>query len=187
MLITRFNPDNNGLYEKARKLCRQFNNSDDETEKQDLIKKMFNFVGERLIVIQPLTIDTGNVSIGNNCFFNSGCKFIDFGGITIGNNVGLSVGVTLITNNHPCNPLTLENWVDIKQPIVIEDDVWIGANVNIMGNVTIGKGSIIGAGSVVTKNIPAGEVWAGNPARYIETVEEYKAKFAEKHNLTHQF
>ena len=45
-----------------------------------------------------------------------------------------------------------------------------------MGNVTIGKGAMIGAGSVVTKSIPAGEVWEGNPARFIETVEEFKSK-----------
>ena len=174
--ITQFEDDGNSLMERTREVCKQFNASDNEEEKEDLLLKLFNKIGERFVVVQPLTVDTGNVTIGNNCFFNSGCKFIDFGGITIGDNVGLSMGVTLITNNHPCNPLTLDKWVDIKEPIVIEDDVWIGANSIIMGNVTIGKGAMIGAGSVVTKSIPAGEVWAGNPARFIETVEEFKSK-----------
>ena len=153
--ITQFEDDGNSLIEKAREVCKQFNASDNEEEKEDLLLKLFNKIGERFVVVQPLTVDTGNVAIDN---------------------VGLSMGVTLITNNHPCNPLTLDKWVDIKKPIVIEDDVWIGANSIIMGNVTIGKGAMIGAGSVVAKSIPAGEVWAGNPARFIETVEEFKSK-----------
>lgn len=181
--ITEFDDFNNSAFERARRICREFNATGSNAAKQVLQKQMFTSVGERLVIIQPITIDTGNVKIGHNCFINSGCKFIDFGGITIGNNVGLSVGVTLITNNHPCNPLTLDKWVDVKEPIVIEDDVWIGANAIVVGNVTIGKGAMIGAGSIVTRDIPPGEVWAGNPARYIETVDEYKKKFAEKHRL----
>ena len=175
--ITKFNNDEETrLHDHARKLCRQFNNCDDERERQSLLIQMFNKVGERLFIIPPLTIDTGNISFGDNCMINSDVKFIDMGGITIGNNVGISVGTVLCSTNHPCNPLTLDTFECIKEPIVIEDDVWIGANCTILGNVTIGKGAIIGAGSVVTKNIPAGEVWAGNPARFIETVEEYIKK-----------
>lgn len=179
--ITKFTDDDvSNLHDRARQLCRQFNNCTDERERNSLLIRMFNKVGERLIVIPPLTIDTGNVSFGDNCMINSDVKFIDMGGITIGNNVGISMGTILCSDNHPCNPLTLNEWVDIKEPIVIEDDVWIGANCTILGNVTIGKGAIIGAGSVVTKNVPAGEVWAGNPARFIETVDEYIKKKATK-------
>lgn len=179
--ITRFTDDEaTALHNKARSLCRKFNNTEDEAERNSLLKQMFNKVGERLIIIPPLTIDTGNVSFGDNCMINSDVKFIDFGGITIGNNVGISMGTILCSDNHPCNPLTLDEWEDVKEPIVIEDDVWIGANVTILGNVIIGKGAIIGAGSVVTKNIPSGEVWAGNPARFIETVDEYIKKKRNK-------
>ena len=179
--ITRF-PDNNKDFLKVQKLCREFNNATSDFEKTVLIRDMFQSVGERLILKPPFLIDTGNTVIGHNCFINSYCKFLDYGGIAIGNNVGFSTGVTLVAINHPCNPLTLDEWVDIKEPIIIQDDVWIGANVTILGNTMIGKGSIIGAGSVVTKNIPAGQVWAGNPARFIETVKEYKEKKAALKN-----
>lgn len=55
-----------------------------------------------------------------------------------------------------------------SRPIVLEDDVWVGANTLILPGVTIGKGSVIGAGSVVTKAIPPMVVAAGNPARIIK-------------------
>lgn len=178
--ITAFTEDD-PAFKKARKLCAKFNAAKSEKKRKKLQKRLFKRVGKRLIIIPPLMVDTGNMTIGHNCFFNSGCRFLDYGGITIGNNVGISVGATLISDNHPCNTLTLDEWVDVKEPIVIEDDVWIGANATIMGNVTIGKGAIIGAGSVVTKDVPAGEVWAGNPARFIETVTAYKKKFRLSH------
>lgn len=54
-----------------------------------------------------------------------------------------------------------------KAPVVLEDDVWIGANSLILKGVTVGRGSVVGAGSVVTKSIPAGVIAAGNPARVV--------------------
>jgi acetyltransferase-like isoleucine patch superfamily enzyme len=54
--------------------------------------------------------------------------------------------------------------------IIIEDDVWIGADSIILKGVRIGQGAIIGAGSVVTKEIPAFTIWAGNPAKFIRTI-----------------
>ena len=56
----------------------------------------------------------------------------------------------------------------VKAPVVIEDDVWLGTHVVVLPGVTIGKGAIIGASSVVTKDIPAYEVWAGVPAKFIK-------------------
>jgi maltose O-acetyltransferase len=57
-------------------------------------------------------------------------------------------------------------------PVTIGDDVWLGGNVVVCPGVTIGNGSVIGAGSVVTKDIPAGVLAAGNPARVIRTLIE---------------
>ncbi|MNL65825.1 2,3,4,5-tetrahydropyridine-2,6-dicarboxylate N-acetyltransferase [compost metagenome] len=58
-----------------------------------------------------------------------------------------------------------------KEPIIIEQDVFIGANSIILKGVTIGARSIIGAGSIVTKNVPADEIWGGNPAKFIRKTE----------------
>lgn len=177
MHVTKADKNMCDLLKQKQSLCTVLNNTIDNKLRDKLIKDIFKSVGISTTIRSPIIVDTGNITIGDNCFINNDCKFIDYGGITIGNNVGISMGVTFVTNNHPCNPLTLDTWIDIAEPIIIEDNVWIGANVTILGNITIGKGSIIGAGSVVTKNIPAGEVWAGNPAKFIETVDEYKQKF----------
>lgn len=56
------------------------------------------------------------------------------------------------------------------QPVVIEDGAFVGAHAIILKGVTIGKGSIVGAGSVVTKSIPEGEIWGGNPAKFIRKI-----------------
>lgn len=56
----------------------------------------------------------------------------------------------------------------------IEDGVWIGANCIIRQGIKIGKGAVIGAGSVVVKNVPDGEIWAGNPARMIKVRANYE-------------
>ena len=63
--------------------------------------------------------------------------------------------------------------MDIPKPIVVENDVWIGANAVIMPDVTIGKGAIIGAGAIVTKDIPPYAVAVGQPARVVKWVDEY--------------
>jgi len=60
----------------------------------------------------------------------------------------------------------------LTAPIIIGDDVFIGANTIILKGITIGNRAIIGAGSVVTKNIPDDEIWAGNPAKYIRKINE---------------
>ena len=59
-----------------------------------------------------------------------------------------------------------------QKNIIIGNDVYIGIGAKILAGDTIGDGAVIGAYSVVTKNVPAGEIWGGNPAKYIRKVEE---------------
>lgn len=95
--------------------------------------------------------------------------------ITIGNNVLLGVGCQVRdTDNHSLNPYDRLNGLDWKNknnlPIIIEDNVFIGANALINKGVRIEKNSIIAAGSVVVKDIPSNEIWGGNPAKLIKTI-----------------
>lgn len=62
---------------------------------------------------------------------------------------------------------------DVFGKIVIEDDVYVGADVHILPGVTIGKGALIAVGSIVTKSVPPGSVYGGNPAKRICSVQEY--------------
>lgn len=93
--------------------------------------------------------------------------------LTIGNNVKIGGGVLLIdTDCHPIDFSARRNSNDgtCAAPIVIEDDVWIGAQSIVLKGVTIGARSIIGAGSVVTKSIPADCIAAGNPCKILKTL-----------------
>lgn len=121
-------------------------------------------------LLPPLYIDYGKpVTIGKGCFIQQCCTFFGRGGITIGNDVFIGPKVNLITINHDPNPDNRS--ATYGRPIVIEDKVWIGINSTILPGVRIGYGAIVGAGSVVTKDVPAMTVVAGNPARIIKTIE----------------
>jgi len=90
--------------------------------------------------------------------------------ITIGKKVNLGGGVKIFdTDFHSIDLQERLDDVNIPtRPVVIEDGCFIGADVIILKGVTIGKESVVAAGSVVAKNIPAGEIWGGNPAKFIK-------------------
>jgi galactoside O-acetyltransferase len=119
----------------------------------------------------PSISNKGSLKIGNNVSLNRNVNInAKSGEITIGNDVLISYNCVLRASNH--------NFDDLSMPIkyqgntfgkiVIEDNVWIGANVVITSNVTIKKGSIIGAGSVVTKDVEANSIAVGVPAKIIK-------------------
>ena len=129
-------------------------------------------------VLPPLYIDDGiPVHIGKGCFIQQCCTIFGRGGITIGNEVFIGPKVNLITINHDPDPANRS--ATYGRPIVIEDKVWIGINSTILPSIKIGYGAIVGAGSVVTKNVPALAIVAGNPARVIKKIE-----ISEKEMLT---
>lgn len=104
-----------------------------------------------------------HIKIGDNCLIAANTQIFD------GNGHDLSF-------NNTANRINTEG---DAQPIIIEDDVWIGINCIIVGGVTIGKGSIVGAGSIVTKSIPPFVVAAGNPAKVIKDIKCIKESSTE--------
>lgn len=113
------------------------------------------------------------LTIGNNVGMSSTRLWIHESA-RIGNNVKIG-GCVLITDTdvHPMDYMARRssNEGTKSAPVVIEDDVWIGAHCIILKGVTIGARSVIGAGSVVTKSIPADCVAAGNPCRVIKNLK----------------
>ena len=110
------------------------------------------------------------VTIGKNSSLNQGCILSGLGGIEIGNNVRIACYTTIYSADHnfskPDESIKEQGYSLSK--IIIEDDVWIGASVNINKGVSIGKGAVIGAGAVVTRDIPPYAVAVGNPAKVIK-------------------
>lgn len=119
-----------------------------------------------LIKGEEAVIDIGNnVGISNVIFAASVS-------IKIHDNVNLGGGVKIFDTDFHSIDLH-ERLADINipvKPVVIEEGVFIGADVIILKGVTIGKESVVGAGSVVAKNIPPGEIWGGNPAKFIKKI-----------------
>ena len=112
------------------------------------------------------------IRIGDNVGMSSTRIWIHEG-LTIGNNVKIGGGVLFIdTDCHPIDYSVRRNSNEgtCSAPIIIEDDVWIGAQSIVLKGVTIGARSIIGAGSVVTKSIPADCIAAGNPCKIVKTL-----------------
>lgn len=96
--------------------------------------------------------------------------------IQIGNNVKIGAGVIIMDSDmHSLDFMLRRNYITdeenaISKSIVLESDVFIGVNSIITKGVTIGEKSIIAAGSVVVKSVPAGEIWGGNPAKFIKKI-----------------
>lgn len=94
--------------------------------------------------------------------------------VSIGNNVVISDYVTLLTGTHDIQD---SSWRLLSKPISINDYGWIAQGVIIMPGVSIGEGAVIGAGSVVTKDVPAYSIFAGNPAKSIGKTRTQPLKY----------
>jgi acetyltransferase-like isoleucine patch superfamily enzyme len=90
--------------------------------------------------------------LGERSSVGQGCSFLDLGGITIGKRTMISPKVTLITEGHPLEPSERYEFITLA-PIVIEENVWVGAAATILPGVTIGHDSIVGAGAVIAKDV----------------------------------
>ena len=138
---------------------------DDLDARRELLSQIFDGpLPESLSILPPFFCDYGlGATFGEKVFVNQGCYFLDLGGITIGDRVLIGPGVTLSTAGHPVE--VAERFAFITHaPIVIEEDVWIGAAATVTPGVTIGRGSVVGAGAVVASDVPPMTVVTGTGA-----------------------
>ncbi len=115
------------------------------------------------------------VQIGEHCKFQFDVviDYSHYWHIKIGNNVTLAPRVHILAHDASTHIYLKHSRIG---NVVIEDNVFVGAGTIILPGVKIGKNAIIGAGSVVTKDVPKGEVYAGNPAKFITKTDEYIQK-----------
>ena len=107
--------------------------------------------------------------IGDNVSISSYVVITTAGTVTIGNNVLIGYGAKILSANHhiPENHGIIFNAGHDCKPIVIEDEVWIGANAVVLPGIILGRGSVVAAGAVVTKNVAPYTIVGGVPARLI--------------------
>jgi acetyltransferase-like isoleucine patch superfamily enzyme len=124
---------------------------------------------------RKILLRNSNISIGKESVINSNFVVSDDYKklLFIGERVAISPNVTIICCSAPNNSkLNNNDYVKFnlikEQKVIINDDVWIGANTVILPGVIIGKNSIVGAGSVVTRNVDENSVYAGNPAKKLK-------------------
>jgi len=157
----------------ARERCHAINQSSPREVdlRRNILKQLFASGGDSVLLEPPFRCDYGtNIYLGENVYLNFDCVILDVCEVRLGNFIFIAPGVHIYTATHPLEA-DLRRHQEFGKPVTIGSDVWIGGKAIICPGVTIGDSSVIGAGSVVTKDVPAGVVVAGNPARVIREIE----------------
>ncbi|MER7052594.1 MULTISPECIES: sugar O-acetyltransferase [unclassified Streptomyces] len=145
--------------------------AEDAAAAQPVLAELLGSLGAEAHVRPPLYVDYGsNISIGARTFVNYNLTALDVAAITIGEDCQIGPGVQLLTPTHPLEAEPRRDKLEAARPITIGDNVWLGGGAVVLPGVTIGDNSVIGAGAVVTKDVPAGVVAVGNPARPVRKV-----------------
>lgn len=163
----------------AAELCYDYNQlrPSQNEEKERILNRLLGHKGDNCVIIQPLHVDNGfNIEVGDNFFANYNLIVLDEAKVKIGNNVFIAPNVGIYCAGHPFDVELRNQGLEYALPVTIGDNVWIGGGVQIMPGVNIGNGTTIGAGSVVTKDIPANVIAAGNPCRVIREITDCDRK-----------
>lgn len=161
--------------ERAKELLYDFNQMRPSlrAERQELIRKLFGGMGEDCWIESPFNCDYGsNITVGKNFYANTNCCILDCARVTFGDSVWIGPNVGFYTPVHALDAQERTEGYECARPITVGDRVWICGGVTVIGGVTIGAESVIAAGSVVTRDIPAGVLAAGNPARVLRRITD---------------
>lgn len=159
--------------ERRADLCAAYNANGrlTPTERQKILAELLGSVGEGVRIRPPFHCDYGRcISIGDRTFINFNAVFLDAAPITIGADVQIGPNVQLLTPTHELDTERRRAGWERADPVTIGDNVWLGGGVIVCPGVTIGENTVVGAGSVVTKDLPAGVLAVGNPARVVRTL-----------------
>ena len=130
-------------------------------------------LGADVTIRSPFHCDYGApIAIGAGTFVNYGCVMLDCAPITIGSSCQIATCVQLLAATHPVDPVPRRAGWESAEPITIGDNVWLGGGVIVCPGVTIGDDTVVGAGAVVIRDLPAGVVAVGNPARVLREIGE---------------
>ena len=133
------------------------------------LRSLFAEASETAFLEAPFHCSYGmNLHLADAVYMNAGCIILDSAPVKIGARSMLGPGVQIYCADHHRDPALRSNGIEIARPVTIGEDVWIGGGAIILGGVTIGNSAIVGAGSVVTRDVPNGATFVGNPARPVK-------------------
>ncbi len=146
----------------------------EQLRRQELLREMFAEIGEDCWIEPPLHANWAGrfVRFGNHVYANFGLTLVDDTEITVGDHTMFGPNVVVATAGHPILPELRRQGLQYNAPVHIGRCCWIGAGALIMPGVSIGDNTVVGAGSVVTKDLPANVVAAGNPCRVLRPIGE---------------
>ena len=160
---------------RAQELLERYNATRhvEQDVRDRLLRELLGEVGEGVVVKPPFRCDYGaHIAIGARTFVNYDCVMLDVAPIRIGAACQLATRVQLLTATHPIDPEPRRLGWESAEPIALGDNVWLGGGAIVCPGVTIGEDTVVGAGAVVTRDLPAGVVAAGVPARVLREIGE---------------
>ena len=160
---------------RAQALLERYNASrhSEHDLRSRLLRELLGEVGAGVTIRPPFHCDYGShITIGAGTFVNFGCVMLDVAPIRIGTACQVATGVHIVTATHPVDPEPRREGWESAEPITIADNVWLGSAAVVCPGVTIGENTVVGAGAVVTRDLPAGVVALGVPARVIREIDE---------------
>lgn len=150
---------------------------EDHESRAPLLKELFGHLGEQSWVMPRFLCDFGlNIELGDGALVNFDVVMLDSAPITFGKDVLIGPRCQFYSSDHPFDAAMRRDMWEIARPITVGDSVWFGGGVTVLPGVTIGDRAVVGAGSVVTRDIPAGVLAAGNPARVLRELKEETEK-----------
>lgn len=177
-----FSADISRLLSECESLCFELNAlpPSRQEERTALVRKICGSTGNHFVIHSPFHCDFGsNIHLGEYFVGNFNLTILDEAPVNIGNQVFIGPNCSLCTVIHAFHADQRNEGIMRALPITIGNNVWIAANVVVLPGVTIGEGAVIGAGSVVTKDIPAHSLAAGNPCKVIRTIEDKDRVFVK--------
>lgn len=139
--------------------------------RRELLGRLLGSLGEGSVLRPPLYVDYGtHLHVGARTFANFGLTALDVAEIRIGDDVQIGPHVQLLTPTHPVEPGPRRDKWEAALPVTIGDNVWLGAGVIVCPGVSIGADTVVGAGAVVTRDLPAGVLAVGSPARVVRSL-----------------
>lgn len=163
----------------CKDICFEYNNTKPSElyMKKEMLKKLFGKTKGDFTIQAPFWCDYGyNIELGKNFYANHNLMILDGAKVKFGDNVFIAPDCGFHTAGHPIDAKRRNQGLEYAYPIIVGDNVWIGAGVQVLPGVTIGSNVVIGAGSIVTKDIPDYVIAAGNPCRVLRKITEEDMK-----------
>lgn len=176
-LIYDANYDNQLIAERldCKEKCHDYNNlrPKEIIEREKLLKELLGEVRGNIIIEQPFHCDYGyNIRVGENFYANINLVILDEATVTFGDNVFIAPNCGFYTAGHPISYIERNKGLEYAKPIVVGNNVWIGAGVQVLPGVSIGDNCVIGAGSVVIRDIPDNSIAVGNPCKVVKLISQ---------------